>query len=331
MTPLVSVIVPVYNVADFIERCAESLFRQSFSDMEYIFVNDCSPDDAVAKLNRVLKRFPNRQSDVKIIHHERNRGIAAVRNTALKHCTGKYIISVDGDDFVEKDMVAIMYAKALETNADIVVCDLLLEWQDSSKTYLQPIGKSKEDFLRSILSFNISVGLCNKMFRRQLIADHHITAPEGNNMGEDFLMCSLAAYYSRIIAKVDYPLYHYVQTNHQSYNRTLSSKSSYSVVAVLNFLDDFFQVKPDYNLYNLALKKGKLRKKIEFIMYSDTSEWKDILNLFPETDNMVLGKEFSVHEKVVFFLIKKKATHLLKTYKNLYLKTFNVVQKIKGR
>ena len=152
--------------------------------------------------------------------------------------------------------------------SDIVVCDFLLEWENVTKHAIQNIGNSKEDFLKLVLSFNTSVGLCNKMFKREIYIDHNIKAIDGCNMGEDFMICSQLVYYSNKIAKIDSPLYHYIQTNNTSYTKNITKKSIKSVVEILNHLTLFFEEKTDYNSYREFLLKGKLRKKIEFFMFS---------------------------------------------------------------
>ena len=95
----VSVCIPVYGVEQFIERCACSLFEQTMRDgIEFIFVDDCSPDNSVQRLEEILKRYPERQAQVSIIHHEKNMGLVRARKTALEAACGEYIIHCDSDD-----------------------------------------------------------------------------------------------------------------------------------------------------------------------------------------------------------------------------------------
>ena len=83
----ISVIVPIYNVKLYIERCVRSLMEQTLENIEFIFVNDCTPDDSMDILHYVLEEYPKRREQIKIIEHETNRGISAVRNTGLKNAT----------------------------------------------------------------------------------------------------------------------------------------------------------------------------------------------------------------------------------------------------
>ena len=119
----VSILVPIYNVENFISRCLESLFSQTYSNIEYVFVNDCTPDNSMTILSDMLQKYPSRATMVKIINNPENQGIAIVRNTLLENATGEYILFVDSDDWIEKDMVENLVERATSTDADIVGCD----------------------------------------------------------------------------------------------------------------------------------------------------------------------------------------------------------------
>ena len=116
----VSILVPIFGVEKYIERCARSLFEQTYSNLEYIFVNDCTPDKSVEVLENVMVNYPERIENVKILTHEKNRGVAAVRNTALDNACGDFVSLVDSDDWLELDAVELLVSKQLKTDADIV-------------------------------------------------------------------------------------------------------------------------------------------------------------------------------------------------------------------
>ena len=119
--PLVSIIVPVYNAENFIEKCAATLFEQDYDNIEYIFVNDCTPDNSIKVLNRVIENFPNRKDNIKIINKLKNEGLPQARKTGLENSNGKYIMHVDSDDWVELDMVSSLVKEAIKTDADMVI------------------------------------------------------------------------------------------------------------------------------------------------------------------------------------------------------------------
>ena len=125
--PKVSVIIPVYNVEKYIERCAVSLFEQTLEDIEYIFVNDFTPDNSMDILEGVIQKYPKRINQIKIIQMAENSGQASARNTGFVNATGDFVIHCDSDDWVEVSMYEKLYAKAIDSKADIVVCDFFHE------------------------------------------------------------------------------------------------------------------------------------------------------------------------------------------------------------
>ena len=103
----VSILVPIYRVENYIERCAVSILNQSYDDLEIIFVDVCSPDNSMQVLNQVIKKYPKRISQIKIIKHNENKGLAEARKTAVNAATGQYVFHLDSDDYLE--LFAIEY------------------------------------------------------------------------------------------------------------------------------------------------------------------------------------------------------------------------------
>lgn len=121
-------IIPVYNVGKFIERCVRSLMEQTMDNVEYIFVDDASPDNSIQILQKVIADYPNRRDNVRILTHAENKGLPAARNTGLAVATGEYIFHCDSDDFVEKDLLSTLYETARNENADIVWSDYYISY-----------------------------------------------------------------------------------------------------------------------------------------------------------------------------------------------------------
>lgn len=118
----VSVIIPVYGVEKYIERCVRSLFEQTLDDIEYLFIDDCTPDRSIDILKQVLEEFPHRKCQVVIHRMKQNSGQAKVREWGMRNATGEYVIHCDSDDWVETDMYRLMYDEAKRIDADIVMC-----------------------------------------------------------------------------------------------------------------------------------------------------------------------------------------------------------------
>lgn len=117
----VSILVPVYGVEKYIERCARSLFEQTYDNIEYIFVDDCTKDRSIEILQKVLEDYPNRKNQVKILHHDKNRGLSAARNTALDASTGDYLMHVDSDDYLRKDAVLLLAEKITTASSQVII------------------------------------------------------------------------------------------------------------------------------------------------------------------------------------------------------------------
>ena len=125
---LVSYIIPVYNVSDYIEKSVRSLLGQSHNNIEYIFINDCSSDDSEIKLRRIIEEFPERRNKIKVITNEQNLGSATTRNIGLDMARGKYVMFADSDDWISCDYVESMVSYIVNTlKAMIITRNLLIK------------------------------------------------------------------------------------------------------------------------------------------------------------------------------------------------------------
>ena len=141
----VSVISPIFKVRNFIERCACSLFEQTLKDVEYIFVDDASPDDSIDIVKACIERYPERKEQVRILVHEQNQGLPAARNTGLAVAAGEYVFHCDSDDFVEREMLEEMYNAAKAQDTDIVYCDFYLSFEKNERYMSNPVYETAED------------------------------------------------------------------------------------------------------------------------------------------------------------------------------------------
>lgn len=301
----VSILVPIYNVSKFIERCAVSLFEQTFDSIEYIFVDDCSTDNSVSILEKVIKKYPNREPYTKIVRHPKNRGLAVVRNTAVENATGDYILHVDSDDYVDRNMIELLYNKAKEDDADIVVCDYIIEWRVDKKIVHKLYDNNKDKFLEGILKTKFTPYLWNKMIKRTLYIDNGIFSYEGVDFCEDFVVFPRILYYSKKISSVEIPLYHYVQTNTISYTKKYNDKAKKGFVDSRGIITDFFENK-SRELKNYVLV-GKLKTKFLMLQLADNdADFMYAMNLFSDSDDCKLLKsDLSTKEKIIYYLYRK--------------------------
>lgn len=331
MTPKVSIIVPIYNVSKHIERCAISLFEQTFDELEYVFVNDCTPDDSMEILQQTIDKYGKRVNQIRIFNHETNRGLSAARNTGLNSAKGEYILHIDSDDFVEKDMVRLLYEKAVEEEADIVISPYILEWEKVAKVTKEPFPAQSKEYVKLLLSGSVSPGVAGKLIRKALYIENNISAFEGINMGEDYVVSPRLAYFASKIAKVDKTLYHYVQTNESAYTKTYTDQSVKNLIFVLDALEHFFYDKPDFEIFRESLERGQLKKKIDLLMFAEKKHWKHVSELYPESNKHIKNINLTCHERLTFHLSKDKMFKLMNLYFYIYQIIFKIVQKMKRR
>lgn len=209
----VSIIVPVYNASKFIERCARSLFEQTYKDVEYIFVDDASVDDSIEKLNVVMNDYPQLRDRVVILQSKENRGAAITRKRGMQAATGDYMIHVDCDDYVDKRYVELMACKASSENADIVICDLCYDYGKKKK--IRPANPCSDisKLTGQVLSGKVHSSLCNKLLRSSIIKDYSIYPIPGLKVGEDKCVILGFLYHAKSLCYVNEPLYFYDKTN----------------------------------------------------------------------------------------------------------------------
>ena len=294
---------PIYNVEKYIEKCARSLFEQTLDDIEYIFVNDCTPDKSISILKQALKEYPHRQQQVKIISHQTNMGSAAARNTCLSAATGEYIGWCDSDDWIEDNMFECMYLKAKETNADIVCCNYITEYQhkqiNEEFTYLEETKQILQDSKPTILNSS----LCNKIIRKTLYEQNDIRPYDGINMNEDLGMTIRLRYLSCKTLIIPQAFYHYNRLNLSSMIATPKLKFIEESIECARLLSDWFAQKSDGYKYEKLLCNIKFMAKAGLIAQPYLSIFKQWKKIFPETNKDIWQhKELNFITRLVMWL-----------------------------
>lgn len=307
----VSVLVPVFGVENYIEKCANTLFSQTFTDIEYIFIDDNTKDKSILKLNNIISLYPERFASIKIIKHEQNKGVAASRQTALDAATCEYILFVDSDDYIEPDMISLMYQKAVETSADIVFCPFYNEYQNKRTKIFNEVYSSDKIELINIC-FKAQPAFWNKMIRRKIIVENDIRILPGINYGEDLSVVPQIIYHSNQFSLVQKPLYHYVQYNTDSYTSKFTEKSLKDTLEVINILQAFFENKTDYQKYRIILITLKAVRKAK-ILRSGRVE-KQYIDLFPEINQDILNLDLNFKTKIILLLAATNQHLLLKCF-----------------
>lgn len=312
----VSILVPVYGVEKYIEKCAHSLFTQTFKNIEFIFVDDCTQDSSIFILEKVLSLYPDRIQSTKIIKHEQNSGVGASRSTAINAASGEYIIFVDSDDYIELDMIELMYDKAVEISADIVFCQIINEYANGKSCIFSDISfKNKIEYVNSSFS---QPSLCNKLLKREIIQTHDLKLVAGINYGEDLSFTPKMIYYSNVFGAIEKPLYHYVQYNLNSYTREFSDENLSQTFIVIEMLNGFFEKKSDSYLYKESLLLLKAIRKAK-VLRSGRVELKYI-NLFPEINSHINNMKLDVKTKLILWLAAINQIFFLRLFVQFLLK-----------
>ena len=256
--PKLSVIIPVYGVENYIERCARSLFDQRLDDVEFIFIDDCTLDNSMGVLDTVINEYRQRISEmnwiVRTVRLPENCGLPSVRKRGVQLATGDYLIHCDSDDWVEKEMYESLYRRAVEEDADMVVCDYYLSGKEGENKRVKACHSTQKDrFMEDLLLQKTPWPLWNKMVRRSIYKD--VAVYPSYSMGEDLVLCVQLATLSPKIAYLEAPLYHYmfnpssitkVKTEESIYNKYLQLKENTDIV--LSYLE---QVRGAHNLNNI--------------------------------------------------------------------------------
>lgn len=300
--PKVSVIIPVYKAAPYIERCAKSLFEQTLDDMEFIFIDDQSPDDSIKILERIINVYPHTKDRVIIHRMDSNSGQAAARNEGLKFATGDYIIHCDPDDWVDKDFYEKLYKKAAGGEYDVVIGNFKenIGGIDMAHKLNLILNKPSDAFTSPNYVF-YTVWLY--LIKASVIRDHRISFFDGINYSEDWGFLIRILFYAKSISNVEDTYYHYRKDNPNS----ITSKDRLEFIIgqkidCLRRLDVFF-VENDFSPNKcLTLLRAKRDIKNMYLRTGDYQRW---LKLFPETANY----EFRYSEATFLYRISYLLSH----------------------
>lgn len=232
----VSVIVPVFNTEKTLSKCLDSLINQTLSDIEIIIINDGSTD----KTQTIINKYSKKDKRIKTYLIE-NAGLGNARNQGIKHSTGKYISFVDGDDYIELDMLEQLYNKAIEDNSDIVECDFY--WIFPNKTRLDKANYYAD---QANIMTDIRVMVCNKLFKKELITSNNIKFPVGLKY-EDIAFTYSILPYAKKISYVPIAMYYYVQSGSSLINH--QTEKVKDIFSIIDELISFYKTNKLYKKY----------------------------------------------------------------------------------
>jgi glycosyltransferase involved in cell wall biosynthesis len=260
----ISVIVPIYNTEKYIEKCVKSLLDQTFTNCEFIFVNDGSTD----RSQIILEDFQKKDNRIVLIN-QKNQGVSAARNAGITISKGKYLGFVDGDDYVKDDYFYKLFATANQTNSQIVVSNFNTE-MDGVIINSKPLFEINKQFTSSeikkkIVPFFIEQDLmntaCNKLYDGEFIKSNSLFFPIGITNGEDGLFNIQVFYKSNSVFFIDYNGYFYREVK-DSATRNLKNKDYFKIA-----LDMYnFDYKEQFGIAFQDLDKLKSKRLLNSVV-----------------------------------------------------------------
>lgn len=314
----VSVVITIYNREKYLKDCIYSLFEQTLDDIEYIFIDDASTDNSLFILDKLVEEYSYKKAFVKIIRLAKNGGRANARQIGIDNATGEYIIHVDSDDWVDKDMLELLYTKAKETNADIVGCNITQEYANSRCVFKQDYSDEMDENIRRLLNGKIFPSLCTSLTRTSLIKDNKILFPKGIDTGEDLLFNLHLYLHANKVVGIDVPSYHYRHTEDSgSFQHT--KKSIQSVIEVARRIETLMKETGKYDKYEQEIQFRKFSMKSALITSFENEEYNTKwLFLFPETHKYIWQyKQFSWKRRIELWLAAQNLFFLARGFQNI--------------
>ncbi len=299
----VSIIVPIYKAEEYINQCTISLFEQDFASIEYIFIDDCSPDNSIQQLEDVIETCPNRRKNTKVIRNASNLGSGATRGVGMKYATGEYVIQIDADDWIEPNMIRLLYQKAKSEKADIVCCDYYSESMSKSEviSFLIPSDKYKAVNMFAIMPTYMNY-FWNKLVKRELYLKNDINFPSDISLCDDLYVTFKLIYLANKVVQVNQPLYHYNQLNTHSITSNHTLKSFEDKLVVNNEIILFLQQQGADKEYQNIIHFYKIYSKLLLILNKnmrDDTLWRDT---YPESNAYIWQVPLRFDYKVLSWL-----------------------------
>lgn len=302
--PKVSIIVPVYNVEQYLEKCLNSLIDQTLKDIEIIIVNDGSTDHSKDIIDKYIEKYPNL---IKYLYKE-NGGLSSARNYGMPYAKGEYIAFLDSDDYVEPNMYEEMYKTAKQYNSDMVECDFIWEYPNKKSYDNGIIYNGKEEAIEKA-----RVVAWNKLIKREIIEKTKIEFPFGLRYEDVEFFYKLVPYLNKISFVKKYFI-HYVQRNN-SIIATQNSKTK-DIFKVFENVIEYYKNNGYYEQYKEQIEYSYVRLLLcsSLKRMCKISNKKDRKRALEETWNNI-NSNFPNWKKNK--LLKNKGL------KNVYLRTIN--------
>lgn len=283
MKDLITVVVPCYNVEKYVEKCLDSIMKQTYKNLEIILVEDCSTDNTY----NVIKNYSKKDKRIKLIKNEKNSGLSFSRNAGIKAATGKYISFIDSDDYITENFYEDLLEAMKKNKAEVAMCDIKVVYEDTSYTQVAPCFSNDEFNVVNVVNSGLAASACNKLFDKKLISKYLF---EVGKVNEDIAVVIPAIVNAKNIAYARDAYYHYIQHKGSIQNSRFSDKRFdifYGVNTTLERIKDskkYEELKEDlvFNqlitlfLFVIPKEKDKKRRKEILKKYNELVKEYDI-------------------------------------------------------
>lgn len=273
----VSIIVPIYKVEDYIRECIDSILAQTYPDFELILVDDGSPDDC----GRICDDYAKRDNRIKVVHKV-NGGLTSARNAGLEVAKGEWIMHVDGDDWIEPDMIESLIEAAQITGADMVFGDFMKYGPSAGYNKLPTWSSDKKKSMTNYIAY-VMATIWGSIAKRSLYVDHSLKSPEGISYCEDFHLIVRLCHFANKIVNVHRPFYHY-RYRPTSIMSNMNRKTEADEQWAYQDTSRFFKEQGVYEDYRKVMSWRVLKSTQELLL--DPAGHKRFMELFND------GREF---------------------------------------
>lgn len=306
----VSILMPIYKVEQYLERTLDSIFTQTYPYLDYVFVNDCSPDNSLQVLLNTIKKHGIKDARYVIVNHEQNEGIAVSRTDCIANAKGDYVFFVDSDDWIEKDAVEQMVKACNNGTIDIVGCDFMKDFvSGDTKYYHEKYGEICRENMLKCLNYDIGTVLWKLLIRRSLFCNFKIIPHV--DIVEDYIMSVKLYYYAKNFVAIPKAFYHYVQYN-QARVSFQTQRSVNMHIKGVQEVERFCREKGLYDDYvhqKLLLRKFNI--KGNFVLNKQLLNNKLFQTTFPEAKGVWRNMKYSRKEQLKFWLAEHNLFFIL--------------------
>ena len=287
----VSIIVPVYNVEKYLEKCLKSLISQSYKNIEIILIDDGSKDNS----GRICDEYKRKDSRIKVIHKE-NAGVSEARNSGIQKATGKYLCFVDADDFVMDNYVEYMHQLIVKDSSDIAICTKMFSNFNEKQTSEEVIENlDGENAIIRILNYRMPIGVYSRIFKKDLIEDNRIRFLKDIYMGEGFNFNVACFQKAKKVIVSNYKVYYYRRNNATSATTKFSIKKCENSLYAMKVMRD-----------NLIIRTERVINSWKYALWRTYSDAFDYMCLGNEKkDNLEKFKEYKYFIKNNYRIYKK--------------------------